>query len=155
MFLLNTLLAVAWLALTGEFSMGNFLVGFVLVYLLLSLTRLSDESRTYTLKVRQIVSFVLYFMRELVTSSLRVTYRVLAPQMNMTPVVVAIPLDVQSDAGITLLGNLITLTPGTLTLEVSDDRSHIFVHAMNVDDVEAFRQSIKQGFEQRILEIMS
>jgi len=64
-----------------------------------------------------------------------------------------VPLTVQSDAGITLLSNLITLTPGTLTLEVAKDRSQLFVHVMNVGDVAAFRRSIQTGFERRILEL--
>ena len=66
---------------------------------------------------------------------------------------VAVPLDVTSDAAITLLGNLITLTPGTLTLDVSTDHLPLYVHVMNVEDVESFRQGIKNGFERRILEL--
>ena len=155
MFLLNILLAIAWVALTGEFNAGNFIIGFVIVYLLLALTRPSESARTYTTQVRGIMSFSLFFLKELVFSSLRVTVQVLSPTLNMQPAVVAVPLDIRSDAGITLLGNLITLTPGTLTLEVAEDRSQIFVHAMHVDDVEAFRREIKDGFERRILEVMA
>jgi len=155
MFLLNILLAIAWVALTGEFNAGNFIIGFVIVYILLALTRPSEGARAYTAQVRAILSFSLFFLKELVLSSLRVTVQVLSPTLDMQPAVVAVPLDIRSDAGITLLGNLITLTPGTLTLEVAEDRSQIFVHAMHVDDVEAFRQEIKDGFERRILEVMA
>lgn len=154
MFLLNILLAIAWVALTGEFNAGNFTIGFIIVYLLLTLTRPSSSAKAYTDRVRRIFSFSLYFLKELVVSSLWVTVQVLSPTFKMTPAVVAVPLDIRSDAGITLLGNLITLTPGTLTLEVAADRSQIFVHAMHVDDVEVFRQTIKQGFERRIIEVM-
>lgn len=155
MFLLNILLAIAWVALTGEFDAGNFIIGFVIVYILLALTRPSESARAYTAQVRGILSFSLFFLKELVFSSLRVTVQVLSPTLNMQPAVVAVPLDIRSDAGITLLGNLITLTPGTLTLEVAEDRSQIFVHAMHVDDVEAFRREIKDGFERRILKVMA
>lgn len=154
MFLLNILLAIAWVALTGEFTAGNFAIGFVIVYALLALTRPSDSARSYTDRVRRILSFSLFFLKELVMSSLWVTVQVLSPTFKMTPAVVAVPLDIRGDAGITLLGNLITLTPGTLTMEVADDQSTIFVHAMHVDDVEAFRQEIKQGFERRIIEVL-
>ena len=154
MFLLNILLAIAWVALTGEFNAGNFAIGFVIVYLLLALTRPNESARTYTTQVRHLFSFSLFFIKELIFSSLRVTVQVLSPTLNMQPAVVAVPLDIRSDAGITLLGNLITLTPGTLTLEVAEDRSQIFVHAMHVEDVAAFRQEIKEGFERRILEVM-
>jgi multicomponent Na+:H+ antiporter subunit E len=73
--------------------------------------------------------------------------------MKMRPVVIAIPLEVTSEAAITMLGNLITLTPGTLTLDVSSDHSTMYVHAMDVADVDAFREGIKNGFERRILEL--
>ncbi len=154
MFLLNILLAIAWVALTGEFNAGNFFIGFIIVYLLLALTRPSSSAQSYTDRVRRIFSFMLFFLKELVMSSLWVTVQVLSPKIILTPAVVAVPLDIQSDAGITLLGNLITLTPGTLTLEVAEDRSQIFIHAMHVDDVAAFRQTIKQGFERRIIEVL-
>jgi multicomponent Na+:H+ antiporter subunit E len=154
MFLLNILLAIAWVALTGEFTAGNFLIGFLIVYALLALTRPSDSARNYTARVHRIVSFSLFFLKELVMSSLFVTVQVLSPTFKMRPAVVAVPLDVHSEAGITLLGNLITLTPGTLTLEVAEDRTQIFVHAIHVDDVETFRRDIKQGFERRIIEVM-
>lgn len=154
MFLLNILLAIAWVALTGEFTAGNFAIGFIIVYALLSLTRPSSSARSYTDRVRRILSFSLFFLKELIMSSLWVTVQVLSPAFKMTPAVVGVPLDIRSDSGITLLGNLITLTPGTLTLEVAEDRSQIFIHAMHVDDVDAFRQEIKQGFERRIIEVL-
>ena len=72
----------------------------------------------------------------------------------MRPGVVAIPLDAETDAEITLLANLITLTPGTLSLDVSDDRRVLYIHAMYVDDVEELRRSIKDGFEKRVMELL-
>lgn len=153
MFLLNILLTLAWIALTGEFSAGNFLVGFVVVSMLLTLTRQSEASNVYVRRAQRLAAFFFFFLQELVLSSLRVMVQVLSPHLNMQPAVVAVPLTVQSDAGITLLSNLITLTPGTLTLEVAEDRSQLFVHVMNVGDVAAFRRGIQTGFERRILEL--
>jgi multicomponent Na+:H+ antiporter subunit E len=72
----------------------------------------------------------------------------------MRPGVVAVPLDARTDAEITLLANLITLTPGTLSLDVSADRSFLYVHAMYVDDVNDVKRQIKDGFERRLLEVM-
>ena len=153
MFLLNILLAIAWVALTGEYEAGNFAIGFVLGFLVLRLTQLTPASFRYVRRVRLVISFMAYFLKELVSSSLRVTVQLLSPTMKMQPAVVAIPLDVKSDTAITLLGNMITLTPGTLTLDVSSDHSTMYVHTMNVGDVESFREGIKNGFERRILEI--
>jgi multicomponent Na+:H+ antiporter subunit E len=71
----------------------------------------------------------------------------------MRPAIVAVPLDLTSDFQITLLANLITLTPGTLSLDISDDKKILYVHGMYVDDVDEFRRSIKQGFEKRVQEL--
>jgi multicomponent Na+:H+ antiporter subunit E len=74
----------------------------------------------------------------------------------MRPGVVAIPLDARTDAEITLLANLITLTPGTLSLDVSSDRRMLYIHVMYIDndDLEEVRRKIKAGFERRVLEVL-
>ncbi|MEZ4592388.1 MAG: Na+/H+ antiporter subunit E [Chloroflexota bacterium] len=153
MLLLNLLLAIAWMALTGQYEAGNFAVGFVLAYLVLRLTQHSETAVRYVRRGRLFFFFTGFFLKELVISSWRVVVVVLTPKMTMRPGVVAIPLTVTSEAAITMLGNLITLTPGTLTLDVSTDLSTMYVHTMDVGDLEAFRASIKNGFEKRILEL--
>ena len=77
----------------------------------------------------------------------------MTPQQRMRPAIVAIPLDVRRDFEITLLANLITLTPGTLSLDVSSDKRVLYVHSMYVDDIDAFRREIKNGFERRVKEL--
>ena len=153
MLLLNLLLAIIWVALTGHYEASNYALGFVLAFLVLRLTQYSDSAVNYVFRVRRLIFFIGFFLKELVISSLRVVLLVLSLHPKMKPAVVAIPLDVTSDTGITLLGNLITLTPGTLTLDVSTDRTTMYVHAIDVKDVEAFRSGIKDGFERRILEL--
>lgn len=156
MLLLNILLALAWLALTGQFTPTNLVIGLGLGYVLLWLTRqTSQQPSNYFNKVRQVVGFTLFFLWELILANLRVAYDILTPRHHMRPGVVAIPLDIESDAAITLLANLITLTPGSLSLDVSSDRRTLYVHAMHIDNVEQFRREIKEGFERRVLEVMS
>jgi multicomponent Na+:H+ antiporter subunit E len=155
MFLLNILLALSWMALTGQFSPTNFLEGFVLGYLMLWLVQRTLGASTYFSKVRQVLSFVAFFAAELLLANLRVAYSVLAPHKSLRPGVVAIPLDVETDMEITLLVNLITLTPGTLSLDVSADRQVLYVHTLYVDDVDEFRCQIKQGFERRVRELLA
>lgn len=96
-----------------------------------------------------------YFLWELVLSNLRIARDVVRPQRELAPAVVAIPLDLTSGAQITMLANLITLTPGTLSLDVSSDRKTLYIHAMSGRDPEAVRQGIKRGFERRIQELFS
>jgi multicomponent Na+:H+ antiporter subunit E len=80
----------------------------------------------------------------------------LAAGSYVCPGVVAIPLDARTDTEITLLANLITLTPGSVSLDLSEDRRVLYVHAMYIDggDVEAYRRSVKEGLERRVLELL-
>ena len=161
MLLLNILLTVAWLVLTFEATIGNAVFGFLLAFFIIGLTERTIDVQqvepsvprsTYFGRTFKIILFIGFFLGELVKASFQVLFTVLKPSL-LRPGVIAIPLDITSDFQITLLGNLITLTPGTLTLDVSTDKKVIYVHSIRVDDPEEFRQEIKDGFEKRILDI--
>lgn len=151
--LLNILLAGAWGALTGNFDPGNLLFGFFVGYLILWLLFRSSGNRSYFLRVPQVLEFVLFFLYELMKANLRVASTVLSPRLKLRPAVVAVPLDIRDDTAITLLMNLLTLTPGTLALDVSNDRQVMFIHALWIEDPEQFRREIKSGFERRVKEL--
>jgi multicomponent Na+:H+ antiporter subunit E len=153
MFLLNVLLALAWVALTGQFTPANLVFGFVLGYLILWWLQRVFGPSNYFAKVRQVVNFVLFFLWELILANLRVAYDVLTPRHHMRPGIIAIPLDIGTEVEITLLVNLITLTPGTLGLDVSTDRRVLYIHSMYIEDLEQFRHRIKEGFERRVQEM--
>lgn len=151
--LLNLFLAVAWMAITGVFTAENLFVGFFLGVAVLWIVQSTGETPAYFLKFHQLLFFLGFFIKELIKANLRLALDVITPRHRMKPGVLAIPLDVETDAEITLLSTLITLTPGTLSLDVSDDRKILYIHAMYIDDPETFRQSIKEGFEARVLEL--
>lgn len=151
--LLNTLLGLAWVALTGVFNPSNFAIGFMVGFGLLWMTQRLMEPSTYFTKIPQVLGLVFFFFIEIIVANLRVAVVVLSPRLTVHPAVVAIPLDMQSDVEIALLANLITLTPGTLHLDVSSDRKIMYIHTMFVDDLGEFREHIKQGFERRIMEV--
>ncbi len=154
MLALNLLLALTWMALTGRASEANFFFGFVIGYVLLWIGRSRTSPTRYFTKVPAALSFAGYFFLQLLLANIRVFINVLSPVSRLRPSIVAIPLDLETDAAITLLANVITLTPGTLTLDVSDDRSVLYVHAIHVDDPEAFRAETKSGFERRIKQLL-
>ena len=101
-----------------------------------------------------LIDFVTFFFRELFMAGISVFRAILNPS-RLKPGVIAVPLDIKSDAEITLLANLITLTPGTLTLDVSTDKRVIYIHTIGFKDVESFRKEIKGGFEKRVIEVMN
>jgi multicomponent Na+:H+ antiporter subunit E len=93
------------------------------------------------------------FLWELMLANLRVAFDVLTPRHRMRPGIIAVPLAARSDVEITLFANLITLTPGTLSLDVSDDRRILYVHAMYIEDADGVRTRLKRAFEQRVVEL--
>jgi len=152
--LMNLLLAIVWMALTGTFSAVNFIFGFLLSYFIIWIISRNDTDKRYFRRVPRIVSFAFFFIYELVKANIEVAYDVITPKFYMKPGIVAIPLTVETDIEITFLANLITLTPGTCSLDVSEDKKTLYVHAMYIHDKQKFIDGIKNGFEKRIIEIM-
>ncbi len=168
---LNILLAVVWCTLNGDFGITNLIVGLMLGFIVVSLSqraleqnphyftntsRTSSEERpNYFTKLLTVVRFIFWFLWELIIANFRVAYEVVTPSFQMQPGVVGIPLDIKTDAEITMLANLITLTPGTLSLDVSEDRRILYIHTMYIEqgDVEAFKRDIKENFEKRVMEV--
>ncbi|HSF31181.1 MAG TPA: Na+/H+ antiporter subunit E [Candidatus Tectomicrobia bacterium] len=107
----------------------------------------------YFHKVQQALVFTAFFMKELILANLRVAADVVTPTHYMRPRVIAVALDAKSDVEITALANLISLTPGTLTLDVSADRRVLFLHAMYASDADLLRRELKEGMERRLLEV--
>ena len=154
-FLANLILTFIWVALTGSFAFANVVFGFFLSYFLLFvITRGTGRARYFRL-VPKVVSFFFFFSYELIKANVQVAWEVGTPSFHMTPGIVAVPLDVTSDGEITMLANLITLTPGTLSLDVSEDKKVLYVYSMYITNKEDFIKGIKNGFEKRIIELYS
>lgn len=152
--LLNILLAFVWALVTGAVSPQNLLVGFVLGYVTIAILQPLVGTDRYGSRIFYWIRFILWFFKELFMSSIRVAIDVLTPtdRMRVTPGVIGIPLDVRTDAEITMLANTISLTPGTLSLEVSRDRKTLYIHDMYIwnKDVPHERQAIKDSVERRV-----
>jgi multicomponent Na+:H+ antiporter subunit E len=101
-----------------------------------------------------LVRFTGFYILEVLRANLRVAHDVITPTSYAKPGIVAVPLDARTDAEITLLSNLITMTPGSLTVDVADDRSVIYVHSMFVEDPDEVRRAIKDDLERRVLELL-
>ncbi len=153
-FLANLLLALTWAAMTGDVTEGSLLTGFVLGYVILYFLQDLLGLSLKTLKILPLVGLAAFFLRSLVAASLQVAYDVVTPRHRMRPGVIALPLEAKTDGEITLLAGLITLTPGTLVLDVSPDRRSLYIHVMYLDDPDAVRREIKEGLERRLLEVM-
>lgn len=145
-------LTVLWAAITGGFALPNLLLGAALGALVTLLLRDRGATPGALRRLRAALALAGVFFYELMVSALRVARLVVAPDLDarLKPAIVAFPLSVTRDAEIALLANLITLTPGTLSVDVSDDKRFLFVHALTVADRDALIAEIANGFEARI-----
>ncbi len=152
LFLLNILLSLLWAAISGSFSAVTLGVGFVLGYLVVVAARPALGPSAYYTGLWRGLAFALFYVWELVVSSVRVAYDVLTPRFHMRPGVIGLPLEARTDLEITALANLISLTPGTLSLDVSPDRRTLYIHAMYIDeDTEQLCAALKNNIERRVL----
>lgn len=149
------ILALLWAAMTGTFSGLNLLLGAGIGAVAVLLLRRNLAPGRRLRQVRSVTSLALLFLYELGVSAVRVAIVVLTPDMKavLRPAIIAFPLSVKSDAEITLLANLITLTPGTLSVDVSEDRSLLYVHTLTLSTREALIADIAAGFEAKVREV--
>jgi multicomponent Na+:H+ antiporter subunit E len=151
-FSLNLILALIWVAMTGSVTTLNFLFGFMLGAAALWLVRDRLKSRRYFERLSSWLALMFVFVTELIKSTWSVVKLAWTPGQPYSTGFIAIPLHVKTDVEITLLANLITLTPGTLSVDVSSDRSTLYIHALDAPDIAALRSDIANGFERRVHE---
>ncbi|MBU3825750.1 MAG: Na+/H+ antiporter subunit E [Candidatus Oceanisphaera merdipullorum] len=150
----NMMLALCWVILSGSYNITNLAAGMVLSYLVLAyVARDKPEFANYFGKLLNIIIFILLFIWDLIKANARVAYDVLTPTHLMRPAVIAIPLDLKDDAAISLFANLITVTPGSLALDVSSDRKVLYVHLMYLDDEGAQLAELK-SLEARVMNLL-
>jgi multicomponent Na+:H+ antiporter subunit E len=162
----NLLLAIAWMVLNNSFTPADLAVGLIFGFVVLRLSWpvLSSEPFTPGRYFRFLtaqplrttlrwIGFLGFGFVEIVKSNVAVTKAVLSPKLDLKPGIVAIPLELKSDEGITTLANLITLTPGTVTLDVSSDRKTLYIHAFDASDPDAIRRDTRESFERRVKEL--
>lgn len=146
--LVNVLLAMLWIFFWGDLSLYTLAVGFALGYSVLYLfTRVVDPTMlrdAYGQRIRDLVCFGWYFLRLLVRSNWETAVEIVTPGINVTPRIIRYDVTGMSDLRITTLSNAITLTPGTLVVDLRDDAAKskrwLYVHCLYaVDRHEAYR----------------
>ncbi|MGH2319435.1 Na+/H+ antiporter subunit E [Planococcus sp. SE5232] len=151
--LLNFFLAFVWMFMTVSFSPAGFAIGFLVGLGIIILMRRFFSYRLYTSRAWAIIYLVLLFLKELFLSSIQVLRIVLKPNMNLKPAIFELETELKEDWEITLLSALITLTPGTLVVGISNDQKRLYIHALDFEDIDDAVSSIKDTFERAILEV--
>ncbi len=150
------LLTVTWCALTRDVGLANVALGAAMSWLALRFVAMPGTRLGWVLtRLPALCSLGLFFAWEMIHSNLRMALVVLAPGRHLRPAILAVPVEVESDAELALLSNLVTLTPGTLGLDVSDDREQIYVHVLTADCFDAARSDIQQGLARRVRKLFA
>ncbi|MFB3163200.1 Na+/H+ antiporter subunit E [Neobacillus sp. 179-J 1A1 HS] len=153
--LLNVVLAFLWMFIKVSYDPISFIKGYIFGLLVIFVLRRYFHSRFYLFRLWSFIMLIFIFIKELILSNIAIVKIVLKPKLDMSPAIFAMDTVLTKDWQITLLSSLITLTPGTLVIDVSDDNKTLFIHAMNIGEVEDEINSIKNSFEKAILEVSS
>ncbi|KFL43640.1 monovalent cation/H+ antiporter subunit E [Lysinibacillus sp. BF-4] len=151
--LLNFALAFIWMFLSSNYTVSGFLIGFILGIIVIVMMRRFFKQKLYLVRVWAIIKLTVLFFKELILANVQVFKLALSPKMDMKPAFFAMPTELTEDWEITLLSSLITLTPGTVVVHVSDDAKTLYIHAIDMDDVDEAIDDIKNSFEKAIMEV--
>src|SRR5690625_3041573 len=153
-FINNILLSFAWVALTGSFTFGNFAFGFIVSFCILWVVHSRKNEFRYLRTIGRVIKFFFSYLFEMIKSNINVAFHVLNPVSALKLGIVEVHLDAKTNLEITLLANLVMLTPGTLSMDVSTDRKVLYVHSMYIKDKQAFIDEIKNSYEKPLLKIL-
>lgn len=152
-FVLNIILAIIWMFLSGSYTFNNFLLGFLIGIGLVYLFKKVLPSSFYLKRVYKVIKLIVVFFIELMKANIDVSKIVLQPRLKNQPGFFIYHTDLKHDWQIVLLSNLITLTPGTVVLGISDDRTKIYIHSIDFSTKEEEIESIKSSLEKVVREV--
>ncbi len=154
--LLTLLLAAVWILLQNEFSSGMFVFGLILGVLIPKLTAQFWPDRPVQFNPARMISYMLVVMWDIMVANVQVAWIVLTrPNSKLRPAWIVVPLDLRQPEAITILAGTITLTPGTVSADLSSEGHSLLVHALDAPDPDAIRDEIKHRYERRLKEIFA
>ena len=144
-FLIHLLFSLLWAALLGAFDALTLLSGFALGLGIFRLT-LQKPTRAYRQRVFGIARFTLFYIREILTSNWRIACDIFRGKPRIQPGIVAVRVEPLGPRATVLVANLITMTPGTLSLDISADGRFVYVHCLYLQDPAATRESMERDY---------
>ncbi|WP_372876457.1 Na+/H+ antiporter subunit E [Pseudomonas sp.] len=153
--LLSLTLLLVWLLLVNDMSVGHWLLGALLGWLIPLLTQVFWINPPRVRKPLKLCLFFLRVLGDIVTANLQVAKLILGPSARLRPAFVEIPMLLEDELALTMLASIISLTPGTVSADLSDDRKVLLVHGLDVDDEASLVALIKLRYEAPLLEVFA
>jgi len=151
LFLVNVVAAFIWQQIFPLFGLVDYLIGFGVGFLAIWLA-----NRAYGRRAYDLLYFIVYVLWAIVVSNLSLAKLVLQPRPRLDPGIIAVPLTVSTGLEIMILATVITLTPGTISVDLGQNEQReqvLYVHNLTVGNPEAFRRSVKDTFERLLLRV--
>ncbi|KZN13756.1 Na+/H+ antiporter subunit E [Marinomonas sp. TW1] len=149
----TVLLFVVWLLLNNSMSVGHIVLALFFAITIPMLVNGMRDEHPKILKPWKAICYVLMVMKDIVVANVEVALWIIGPVKKLKPGFVAIPINIQSDLGITILASTVSLTPGTVSAEVSEDKQWLYIHALHLDNGSELIETVKQRYEKPIKEI--
>lgn len=153
--LLSLCLLLVWLLLVNDFGLGHWLLGALLGWLIPLVSQLFWITPPRIHKPLKLLPFFLRVLLDIVIANLQVAKLILGPSARLRPAFVEIPMLLEDELALTMLASIISLTPGTVSADLSDDRKILLVHSLDVADEATLVQEIKTRYEAPLLEIFT
>lgn len=150
---LSLAVLLLWLLLVADFSLGQLAIGAILALLLPWLAGMLEPERASFGRTIALLALTRRVLWDMILSNIEVARRILGPERVLTPGFIWIPLELTNIHGITALASIITLTPGTVSAELTADRRFLLVHCFNLKDADAQVAEIKARYESLLKEI--
>ena len=151
--LLTPILTGVWLLLVNSTAPGQIVLGVLLGWLLPLFTLRFWPDPVRIRRPLVLLRFIVVVLFDMLVANVTVARLILGRPGNLQPSFVALPLRLQSDLAISLLANTISLTPGTVSARLSDDRTHLLIHALHVTDHDTLIRTIQRRYEQPLLKV--
>ncbi|AQT61280.1 Na+/H+ antiporter subunit E [Cellvibrio sp. PSBB023] len=150
---LSMFMLVLWLLLVNEISLGQVLLGAILAWLIPWLTQGFWPESLQLRKPLVLVKFILVVLWDILIANLILVVRILGPINKLQPAFMQVPLDIEHEFTITLFASTISLTPGTVSADLSLDGRYLLVHSLHVTDIDAAIAEMKQRYEAPLKEV--
>ncbi len=154
--LLTLILAVVWILLQNKISAGMVVFGIILGIIIPWITSVWWPDRPKGVRPGKMITYSVLVIWDIIVANIQVAWIVISvPNAKLKPAWIAIPLELTQPEAITILAGTITLTPGTVSADLSEEGSSLLVHVLHTDDPEGVRDEIKDRYERRLLEIFA
>jgi multicomponent K+:H+ antiporter subunit E len=151
--LMSVTLLATWLLANNTIAPGAILLGAVLAIAIPMATARFWPEYPRTVRYIPLLRLAAVLLFDILVANVRVAVLILGPRSRLHPHFIVLPLELKHPFAITALASMITLTPGTVSANLSGDRRHLLVHGLSVRDADAAAAQIKQRYERPLMEI--